>query len=32
MSEEKKVQRTVNGRVVSAKMDRTVSVAIERLI
>ena len=32
MSEEKKVQRTVNGRVVSAKMDKTVSVAIERLI
>jgi ribosomal protein S17 len=29
MSEEKKVQRTVNGRVVSAKMDKTVSVAIE---
>ena len=32
MSEEKKVQRTVNGRVVSAKMDKTVSVAIERRI
>jgi small subunit ribosomal protein S17 len=32
MSEAKKVQRTVNGRVVSAKMDKTVSVAIERLI
>ena len=28
----RKVQRTVNGRVVSAKMDKTVSVAIERLI
>ena len=32
MSEEKKVQRTVTGRVVSNKMDKTVSVAIERLI
>ena len=32
MSEENKVQRTVNGRVVSAKMDKTVSVAIERRI
>ena len=32
MSEEKKVQRTVTGRVVSDKMDKTVSVAIERLI
>ena len=32
MSEEKKVQRTLNGRVVSAKMDKTVSVAIERRI
>ncbi len=37
MSEEvkatdKKVQRTVIGRVVSNKMDKTVSVAIERLI
>ena len=32
MSEEKKVHRTVNGRVVSAKMDKTVSVAIERRI
>ena len=33
MSEEKKkVQRTVIGRVVSDKMDKTVSVAIERLI
>ncbi len=33
MSEEKaKVQRTVVGRVVSDKMDKTVSVAIERLI
>ena len=32
MSEEKKTQRTVNGRVVSAKMDKTVSVAVERLI
>ncbi len=32
MSEETKVQRTVVGRVVSDKMDKTVSVAIERLI
>ena len=32
MSEEKKVKRTVVGRVVSNKMDKTVSVAIERRI
>jgi small subunit ribosomal protein S17 len=32
MSEENKVQRTITGRVVSAKMDKSVSVAIERLI
>ena len=33
MSEDtKKAQRTVVGRVVSDKMDKTVSVAIERLI
>ena len=32
MSEEKKVRRTVFGRVVSDKMDKTVSVAIERKI
>ena len=33
MSEEKKkVHRTISGRVVSDKMDKTVSVAIERLI
>jgi small subunit ribosomal protein S17 len=33
MSEEvKKSQRTVIGRVVSDKMDKTVSVAVERLI
>ena len=32
MSEEKKAQRTVVGRVVSNKMDKTVSVAIERLM
>jgi len=32
MSEEKKVQRTITGRVVSDRMDKTVSVAIERLI
>lgn len=29
---EEKTQRTVTGRVVSDKMDKTVSVAIERLI
>jgi small subunit ribosomal protein S17 len=32
MSEEQKGQRTVVGRVVSDKMDKTVSVAIERKI
>ena len=33
MSEEtKKGQRTITGRVVSDKMDKTVSVAVERLI
>ena len=32
MSETKKIQRTLVGRVVSNKMDKTVSVAIERLI
>ena len=32
MREEKKTQRTIVGRVVSDKMDKTVSVAIERLI
>ena len=32
MSEEAKVQRRIVGRVVSDKMDKTVSVAIERLI
>ena len=32
MSEEQKTQRTVVGRVVSDKMDKTVSVAIERKI
>ncbi len=32
MSEETKVQRTIVGRVVSDKMDKTVSVAIDRLI
>lgn len=30
--EESKAQRTVIGRVVSDKMDKTVSVAIERLV
>ncbi|MEM8983992.1 MAG: 30S ribosomal protein S17 [Pseudomonadota bacterium] len=29
---ENKVERTVTGRVVSNKMDKTVSVAIERLV
>ena len=32
MSEENKTQRTLVGRVVSDKMDKTVSVAIERKI
>jgi small subunit ribosomal protein S17 len=32
MSEESKVKRTLVGRVVSDKMDKTVSVAIERKI
>ncbi len=32
MSEEKKAQRTIVGRVVSNKMDKTVSVAIERTV
>jgi len=32
MSEENKAQRTIVGRVVSDKMDKTVSVAVERLI
>jgi small subunit ribosomal protein S17 len=32
MSEEQKVKRTIVGRVVSDKMDKTVSVAIERLV
>jgi small subunit ribosomal protein S17 len=32
MSEEVKTQRTIVGRVVSDKMDKTVSVAIERMI
>jgi len=32
MTEEKTAQRTIIGRVVSDKMDKTVSVAIERLI
>ena len=32
MSEEKKTQRTIQGRVVSDKMDKSVSVAIERTI
>ena len=32
MTEENKTRRTMVGRVVSDKMDKTVSVAIERLI
>jgi len=32
MNEENKLQRTIVGRVVSDKMDKTVSVAIERTI
>ncbi len=32
MSEKNKAQRTITGRVVSDRMDKTVSVAIERLI
>ena len=32
MSEENKVHRTLTGRVVGDKMDKTVSVAVERLI
>jgi small subunit ribosomal protein S17 len=32
MSEENKTKRTLEGRVVSDKMDKTVSVAIERKI
>lgn len=32
MSEERKKQRSVVGRVLSDKMDKTVSVAIERLV
>lgn len=32
MSEENKARRTIVGRVVSDKMDKTVSVAVERLI
>ena len=32
MSEEQKVHRTIIGRVVSDKMDKTVSVAVERKI
>ncbi len=32
MSEQQKTRRTVVGRVVSDKMDKTVAVAVERLI
>ncbi len=31
-SQDKKIERTASGRVVSNKMDKTVSVAIERLV
>ena len=32
MSENNNVNRTVNGRVMSTKMDKTITVAIERLV
>lgn len=32
MSEQKTAKRTVNGRVVSNRMDKTVTVAVERLV
>lgn len=32
MSEQKTVKRTVNGRVVSTKMDKTITVAVERMV
>lgn len=32
MTEEKKIERTLTGRVVSDKMDKTVTVLIERLV
>ena len=32
MSEETKVQRSITGRVVSDKMDKTVTVLIERMV
>lgn len=32
MSEEKTAKRTVNGRVIGSRMDRTVTVAVERLV
>ena len=32
MTEEKKIERTLSGRVVSDKMDKTVTVLIERLV
>ena len=32
MSEEQKVLRTVTGKVVSSKMDKTISVSVERIV
>lgn len=32
MSEQEQVSRTVTGRVVSNKMDKTITVAVERLV
>ncbi len=32
MSENKNTKRTVNGRVTSAAMDKTITVAVERLV
>ncbi|MDN5849224.1 MAG: 30S ribosomal protein S17 [Nitrococcus sp.] len=32
MTEHKTVKRTVNGRVISNRMDKTVTIAVERLV
>ncbi|MDN5872715.1 MAG: 30S ribosomal protein S17, partial [Nitrococcus sp.] len=32
MTEQKTAKRTVNGRVVSNRMDKTVTIAVERLV
>lgn len=32
MSEDKKIERTLSGRVVSDKMDKTVTVMVERMV